>query len=301
VLLPMAGALGLTVLFPGRRRPPVPAFPDEADAAALRDFQQRYGAVGLAPIVVVIAAYNEAEAIGPVLDAIPGRCRGLEVDALVVVDGASDATAEVARRHGAHVCDVPVNRGQGAALRLGYQIARQAGARYVVTTDADGQYDLDELPLLLEPLLADRADFVTGSRALGGNHGAAPLRRLGSVLFAWLVSALTGQKVSDTSFGFRAMKAPVTAAVTLAQPQYQSAELLIGVLARGFRVLEQPMTMRARTAGRSKKGNSLVYGWSYGRVVLGTWLRERNPRGGVSAAQPTQRPAQPPATAPVDR
>ena len=170
-----------------------------------------------------------------------------------------------------------------------------------MTTDADGQYDLDELPLLLEPLLADRADFVTGSRALGGNHGAAPVRRLGSVVFAWLVSALTGQKVSDTSFGFRAMKAPVTAAVTLAQPQYQSAELLIGVLARGFRVLEQPMTMHARTAGRSKKGNSLVYGWSYARVVLGTWLRERNPRGRVSAAQPTPRSAQPPATAPVDR
>jgi hypothetical protein len=301
VLLPMAGALGLTILFPGRRRPPVPAFPDEADRAALRDFRQRYGAVGLAPIVVVIAAYNEAEAIGPVLDAIPGRCRGLEVDALVVVDGAGDATAEVARGHGAHVCDVPVNRGQGAALRLGYHIARQAGARYIVTTDADGQYDLDELPLLLEPLLADRADFVTGSRALGGNHGAAPVRRLGSVVFAWLVSALTGQKVSDTSFGFRAMKAPVTAAVTLAQPQYQSAELLIGVLARGFRVLEQPMTMRARTAGRSKKGNSLVYGWSYARVVLGTWLRERDRRaGGVSAAQPTPRSAQSPATAPVD-
>jgi hypothetical protein len=89
--------------------------------------------------------------------------------------------------------------------------------------------------------------------------------------------------------------------VTLAQPQYQSAELLIGVLARGFRVLEQPMTMRPRTAGRSKKGNSLVYGWSYARVVLGTWLRERDRRGGVSAAQPSPRSAQPPATAPVDR
>jgi Glycosyl transferase family 2 len=295
VLLPMAGALGATILFPGRGRPPVPAFPDEADSAALRDFHEEYGEVKLAPVVVVIAAYNEAEAIGPVIDAVPGRSCGLEGDA-------GPATAELARRHGAHTCDVPVNRGQGAALRLGYHIAREAGARYVVTTDADGQYDLDELPRLLEPLIADRADFVTGSRALGGNHGAAPVRRLGSLVFAWLVSALTGQKVSDTSFGFRAMKAAVTAAVTLAQPQYQSAELLIGVLAHGFRVLEQPMTMRARAAGHSKKGNSLVYGWSYGRVVLGTWLRERSGRaGGASVTQPTPRGVQPRATAPMDR
>ncbi len=302
VLLPLAGALGATILFPGRRRPPVPAFPTEVDRQALADFGERYGTVQLAPVVIVIAAYDEADAIGPVLDAIPGRSCGLDVDALVVVDGATDATAEVARRHGAYTCELPVNRGQGAALRLGYHLAREAGARYVVTTDADGQYDLDELPRLLLPLVSDTADFVTGSRALGNNHGAVPVRRLGSRVFAWLVSALTGQRVSDTSFGFRAMKAPVTGAVTLSQPQYQSAELLIGVLARGFRVLEQPMTMRARTAGRSKKGNSLVYGWSYARVVVGTWLRERPGRDGrLTAAPPSPRGSQTSATATVDR
>jgi hypothetical protein len=311
VLLPLAGALGATMLFAGRRRPPVPSFPTEVDRRALADFGERYGAVRLAPVAIVIAAYDEADAIGPVLDAVPGRSCGLEVDTLVVVDGATDATAEVARRHGAYTCEVPVNRGQGAALRLGYHLARQGGARYLVTTDADGQYDLEELPRLLRPLLDGTADFVTGSRTLGNNHGAVPVRRLGSHVFAWLVSALTRQRVSDTSFGFRAMRAEVTAAVTLSQPQYQSAELLIGVLARGFRVLEQPMTMRARTAGSSKKGNSLVYGWSYARVVLGTWLRERPGRAGRAAPAPDGRvsPADPPpprgsrpsATATVDR
>jgi Glycosyl transferase family 2 len=280
VLLPLGGALGATILFPGRRRPPVPSFPTDVDRQALRDFDEHYGKVQLAPVAIVIAAYDEADAIGPVLDAIPGRSCGLDVDTLVVVDGATDATAEVARRHGAYTCEVAVNRGQGAALRLGYHLAREGAARYVVTTDADGQYDLDELPRLLLPLIADTADFVTGSRALGNNHGAVAVRRLGSHVFAWLVSALTGQRVSDTSFGFRAMRAHVTGSVNLSQRQYQSAELLIGVLARGFRVLEQPMTMRARTTGRSKKGNSLVYGWSYARVVLGTWLRERPGRDG---------------------
>jgi glycosyltransferase involved in cell wall biosynthesis len=297
VLLPLAGALGATALAAGRR--PAAAFPDDADRAALADFHRRYGeTVRLAPVAVVIAAYNEADGLGSVLQAVPAQSCGLAVDALVVVDGATDATAAVALAHRAWTVVAPRNRGQGAALRLGYHVARQAGARYIVTTDADGQYDLGELPALLEPLLADGADFVTGSRVLGRDHGADPLRRLGVRVFARLVSTLTGQRVSDTSFGFRAMRAEVTAAVTLAQPQYQSAELLLGVLAHGFRVAERPLTMRPRTSGRSKKGNDLLYGARYARVVVGTWLRERPRRrrltpglrgAGGAAAQPLDR------------
>jgi glycosyltransferase involved in cell wall biosynthesis len=305
VLLPLGGALGATILLPPRdRAAPVPAFPDDSDRQALGEFHERLGApLRFAPVMVVIAAYNEAQVIGAVVESIPRRSCGLEVDTLVVVDGATDGTAEVARRHGARVCELPVNRGQGAALRLGYHIAREGHARYVVTTDADGQYDIGELPMLLEPLIKGEADFVTGSRALGSNQGADPVRRLGSRVFAWLVTVLTGRRVTDTSFGFRAMRASVTGAVTLSQRQYQSAELLIGVLARGFRVVEQPMTMRPRTGGKSKKGGNLVYGWRYAKVVVGTWLRERGAApgiagsSGVSGLPRAPGPGQPPVSA----
>jgi len=74
------------------------------------------------------------------------------------------------------------------------------------------------------------------------------------------------------------MKAEVTGTVRLAQAQYQASELLLGVISHGFRVLEQPMTMLARTAGETKKGNNLVYGMRYARVMIGTWLRERPAR-----------------------
>ena len=168
-----------------------------------------------------------------------------------------------------------MNRGQGAALRLGYHLAAERGARFIVTTDADGQYDLAELPVLLAPVVDGEADFVTGSRRLGANGSTDPVRRLGTRVFAALVSVLTGHRVTDTSFGFRAMRAEIPATVTLTQPQYQSAELLVGVLRRGYRVAERPMTMRRRGQGRSKKGNNLVYGARYARVVLGTWWRER--------------------------
>jgi hypothetical protein len=275
---------------PGEVGPDVAGL-DEVDRAALADYTERYGEQRFAPVVVLIAAYNEEEAIGGVLDGIPGMSCGLEVDTLVVVDGASDRTAEVALRHGAHVCVASTNRGQGAALRLGYRLAAERGARYVITTDADGQYDIAELPKLLRPLIDDEADFVTGSRRLGRSETTDQLRRAGTYVFAWLVSALTSQNVSDTSFGFRGMKVDVPNTVRLEQLQYQSSELLVGVLAHGYRVLEQPMTMLERTAGHSKKGNNVLYGYRYARVVLGTWLRERRARNVPAAREKLSEPA----------
>ncbi|MBA8825860.1 hypothetical protein FHX42_003226 [Saccharopolyspora lacisalsi] len=302
VLLPLAGALGITAIT--GRRPPDPApsaasvtstkekdmpttSSDEVDRAALADYAERYGDRGFAPVVVLIAAYNEEDALGKVLGGMPTSSCGLEVDTLVVVDGATDATGEVALNHGAQTCVAPTNRGQGAALRLGYRLAAERGARYVVTTDADGQYDITELPKLLRPLIEDEADFVTGSRRLGRSETTDALRRAGTYVFAWVVSAMTSQRITDTSFGFRGMKVEVADAVRLEQPQYQSSELLVGVLARGYRVLEQPMTMHERVAGVSKKGNNLFYGYRYTKVVVGTWLRERRSRGRSVAATET--------------
>lgn len=261
---------------------------DDTDTQALRAFAQEYGDARFSPVVIIIAAYNEAQGIGAVVERIPRCSCGMDVQTLVVDDGSPDATADAARRHGAYVCRAPRNRGQGAALRLGYRLARERGAQCLVTTDADGQYDIEELPLLLQPLVDGTADFVTGSRVLGSHQATDVARRVGTPVFAWLVSALTGTRVTDTSFGFRAMRAEVTGDVTLAQPQYQSSELLIGVLARGYRVLEQPMRMLRRNQGSTKKGGSVVYGWNYFRVVVGTWRRER---GRNRRSRSTKRPA----------
>lgn len=249
-------------------------YPDDVDAAAVRDFHARYPGTELAPVVVVIAAYNEESGLGPVLADMPKESCELPVDVLVVVDGATDDTARVAMESGVYCCVAGRNRGQGAALRLGYRLAAECGATYVVTTDADGQYDANEMESLLAPLLADRADFVTGSRRLGREEAADRTRWLGVRVFAWLASLLTLRRITDTSFGLRGMRAELACSVTLSEPQYQSSELLVGVLARGARVLEVPATMRLRGAGTTKKGRSVVYGSNYARVMLGTWARE---------------------------
>jgi glycosyltransferase involved in cell wall biosynthesis len=262
---------------------------ETTDAEALRELARTYGerVVRLPPVALVIAAYNEEGAVGPVVEALPRTLCGLAAEVIVVADGCADATAKEAHEAGAIVADVPANRGQGAALRLGYRIAREGGAAYIVTTDADGQYNPLEMESLLKPVVVGLADFVTGSRRMGSEETRDPVRRAGVRFFALLVSALTGQRISDTTFGLRAMRAEVTGAVRLEQPQYQSSELLIGVITHGYRVLEVPATIHRRTVGESKKGqnpfhhlnitmlNNLFYGARFTRVVLRTWWRER--------------------------
>src|SRR4029077_5083882 len=148
----------------------------------------------------VIAAYNEEGAIGPVLEALPPVVSGLEVAKIVVSDGSADATVKEADTAASLVCDLPVNRGQGAALRLGYRLARQGGAQYIITTDADGQYNPAEMDPVLRPVGESRADFVTGSRKLGSQETNDPVRRLGTWVFAVTISLLTGQRITDSSF-----------------------------------------------------------------------------------------------------
>jgi len=283
---PMAGAFGVTAVLRGRRgRATIRAQLDEVDRQALSDFDRRYSTPRLAPVTVVIAAYEEERGLPAVLATMPRTVCGLPTDVLVVDDGSRDGTAAVVERDPrALLVRGAANRGQGAALRLGYRVAREHGARFLVTTDADGQYDTGDLPAVLAPVLEGRADFVTGSRRLGRQHTYDVVRRTGVHVFAGIVSALVGERITDTSFGLRAMRAEVTAAVTLNQVQYQSSELLIGVLSHGFGVLEVPATMHLRTAGASKKGRNLVYGRRYAGVVLGTWWREGCPRPAAESA-----------------
>jgi glycosyltransferase involved in cell wall biosynthesis len=183
----------------------------------------------------------------------------------------------VALGSGAMTCVFPTNLGHGVALQVGYRLCVDGGARYVVTLDADGQNDPGELPALLEPLVEGTSDFVVASRRLGVDQTSDQVRRTGVVVFAWLMNRLTGSDLTDTSNGFRALRVEVLADVVdrLEQRQYQTAELLITALSRGWRVSERPTVWRPRASGVSKKGSNLWFGVRYAGVVLSTWLRER--------------------------
>ena len=244
-------------------------------AQAREDFEERYPGIQFGPIVALVAAYQEERNIGDVLKAMPTMVGDLDVTTLVVVDGGTDDTAQVALDAGVMTCVLPVNLGQGAALRLGYELASAHGARYVVTLDADGQNDPTEMPTMVQPLLDGTADFVIASRRLGEDRTTDRFRRTGVVLYASLLNRITGQRLTDSSNGYRAFRIEVLEDIVpfLRQDQYQTSEVVITAASRGWRIGEQPTMWHPRASGTSKKGGNLVFGAQYARVIGTTWYR----------------------------
>jgi glycosyltransferase involved in cell wall biosynthesis len=250
--------------------------PVERDAA--RAFLAAHPPLAGAPLAVVIPAFNEEPTVAEVIGEVPAEAAGLALEVIVVVDGARDATAREAMAAGALVCDVTVNRGQGAALKLGYWLARARGAEIIATIDADGQYETSEIARVVQPIVDDEADFVSGSRRLGTELTTDFTRHLGVIVFGLILTLFTRQRITDPACGLRAMKAEVSGAVTLEQPQYQASELQISAALNGYRLAEVPTTMRDREdhATGTKKGGNLGYGVRFARAAFNTWRRDRH-------------------------
>ena len=224
-------------------------------------------------LVTVSPAYNEAENVAAVIKSIPQMVEGYHVIPLVVSDGSVDRTADVARDAGALVAELPIRRGGGLALRVGYDIALKLDAEIVVTLDADGQHLAEELPIVIGPIVRGEADYVNGSRLLGDFEKESTIRHLGVHFFSWLVTILTGRRVTDISSGYRAARADLLRDLALEQDQFWTSEILIEALRHRARITEVPITILARTGGKSKKPKSLRYGWSFSKVIIQTWLR----------------------------
>lgn len=243
-------------------------------AFAIRDFETALGHTPLRPtILVVIPAFNEADSLGAVLEAIPRSVLDYPVGTLVVDDGSTDGTAEVAHDHQTAVIRLPINRGGGAALRVGFDVASRLGAEVVVTLDADGQHLPEEMEALIQPVLGDEADIVVGSRLLGRREADSVVRLFGIYFFNVILRILTPVRITDCSSGFRAVRTAVLDRLVLEQDQYHTTELIIDAARRGLRILERPITVRRRRSGESKKGGAWMYGLSFAKTILRTWWR----------------------------
>ena len=241
------------------------------------DFAARYPDLKLSPVVGLICAFEEEDNIGAVLAAMPTKTLDLDVTTLVIVDGGTDHTDQVALDAGAVTFVLSENLGHGYALRVGYSLCVELGAQYVITLDADGQNDPAEIPSMLQPLVDDEADFVVASRRLGHDATSDRFRKVGVLFFSTVMSTLGGTKLTDTSNGYRALRTTMLEDVThrLIQSQYQTAELLMVCLKRGWRVTERPTEWLPRASGTTKKGKNYLFGFRYARVVVSTWWRER--------------------------
>lgn len=224
-------------------------------------------------IAIVIAAFNEEEAIGGVLRQIPAELEGYRSEPIVVVDGGSDDTAGVVRKSGYLVATHPVNRGQGDALRTGFRLALSRGADIVVTMDADGQHRPDQLSELVKPVVAGDSDYVQGSRFLGDYDDAGSARHVGITVFTKLINLLSGAGITDCTNGFRAIRADKLALLRLEEDRFSAPEIIMESARKGLRMSEIPTHIRSRIHGESKKPRRLGYPLGFLRATLSVWLR----------------------------
>jgi hypothetical protein len=231
------------------------------------------GSDKIKPIMIVIPAYNEAENLKYLLPKIPTIINGFEVGVLVIDDGSIDQTNQIVQEHGHTVVTNMINRGGGAALRLGYDILKEAGGNICVTMDADGQHQPEEIEALVLPIIKDEYDVVIGSRIIGTREKDNLLRIAGVHIFSAIISSLLGKRITDPSSGFRAFKMEKIKTIDLFEDQYHTSELIIEAIKKGLRVKEVPINILKRKFGKSKKGKDLIYGYHFAKIIIKTWWR----------------------------
>jgi len=203
-------------------------------------------------VAAIVPAWNEAGAIGGVVDEILAFDPTITV--VAVDDASSDETARVASAHGATVLRLPFNVGIGGAVQTGFRYARDEGYEIAVRLDGDGQHDASELAKLVEPIRTGAADLVVGSRFVDPEATYRPpfARRLGIRVFARLVSLLGGQKVTDTTSGFAAMNRAGIELFAVEYPHdYPEVEATLVALRSGLRLAQVQVEMRERQTGTS--------------------------------------------------
>jgi glycosyltransferase involved in cell wall biosynthesis len=202
--------------------------------------------------LIVVPAYNEEEYLPQVLFDI--RKSNPQADILVVNDGSSDDTSQIARETGVKVLDIPFNIGYGGAVQTGFRFAVEYGHDFVITIDGDGQHNPYHTNRLIDIMEREQADVVIGSRFLEGNYRIGIARRLGIWLFSKIAKLYTGVHITDPTSGFQLLNYKVFSYLSRTDNyplDYPDVNIIMALHKMKFKLAEAPVKMTEKPNGKS--------------------------------------------------
>ena len=204
---------------------------------------------GAVKLIIQIPCYNEAETLPLTLAELPRVLPGVdEIEYLVIDDGSTDRTAEVARQLGVqHIVRQKRNRGLASAFQAGLEAALAAGADLIVNTDADNQYFGPDIAVLVAPILDGRADIVVGDRGVADSEHFSALKRVLQRFGSWVVERAAGIPIPDATSGLRAFSREAALRLTVLSEYTYTLEMLIQAGVRGMHVVFVPVRTNPKT------------------------------------------------------
>lgn len=198
-------------------------------------------------LIIQIPCYNEEETLSTTLNDLPKFVKGVDtLQVLVINDGSTDNSAEIARKWGAVVLDIKPNRGLANAFRSGLQKSLELGADIIVNTDADNQYSARDIEKLVQPIIAGAADIVVGARDIFNIKDFSPLKKLLQKIGSFVLRLFSTTQVEDAPSGFRAFSKDAALRINVFDNYTYTMETLVQAGAKGMRVKSVPISVNPK-------------------------------------------------------
>lgn len=222
-------------------------------------------------LTVVIPAYNEEKTISKVISEIPKSIPNIDkIDVIVIDDGSSDKTADVARAAGAIVYSFKQNKGRAKAVAEGFAKFLESDSDILVLTDADDQYDSKEIPLIIEPIIQEKADMVLGDRQVQKLDHMKFGNKIGNIMVTKTLSAIIGLDISDGQSGFRAYTRETVAKLHVFSNYTFTQETLMELKFKKLKMVNVPISFRKRADKSRLISNIFSYAYKTLTIIAAT-------------------------------